>query len=307
LALAEPAQDDQIWYVRDLGDGHRLQLWCFTDRTATLCGITNPEGGSGTHYQAEPDETIWACLRRSTPWLEGLDDPGPFHRMHLAPGHYHRRVARPIALDDAEWLSLPDASVEQRHIIGAQNQLDALIGALKAICRVVQPSPATLDVFGHEIRNLLILASTEVEMHWRGILKANGRPAAATKHYVTLADPLRLRDYVVHFHPCPDIDPIAPFAGWAKSEPSKSLPWYAAYNGVKHNRELEFEKASLANAFGAIAACAVLLVAQFGQEAMTPDQRRFLAIDVPAIPLEEMYILPQSGEAWTAVPLPGLD
>ncbi|WP_242141025.1 hypothetical protein [Sphingomonas sp. TREG-RG-20F-R18-01] len=305
MAMARTGNEDQGWYVRNVDAGHG-QLWRITDRTATLCGISNPEAGAGTYYAADPDETIWKCLRRLTPWLDGSDNPGPFRRMILAPGQYHCRVARPIVLAGDGKLSMPDARGDERYITDAQNQLESLIDALTAICRVVQPSPATFAAYGHEIRNILILASTEVEMHWRGILKANGGRANNSGHYLKLADPLLLRDYVVRFYRYPDIDPIAPFAGWSEPETSKSLSWYAAYNGVKHNREFEFEKATLANAFGAIAACAVILVAQFGQEALTSDLRRFLAIDVPMVPIEEMYIMPQEGKAWTPLPLFGL-
>ncbi|MBN9990748.1 hypothetical protein JND45_15550, partial [Listeria monocytogenes] len=89
-----------------------------------------------------------------------------------------------------------------RYITSAQNQLGSLIDDLRAICRVVQPAASTLSVYGHEIRNLLILAATEVEMHWRGILTANGSTAKFnTNEFVKLAAPLGLRDYAVHFHP----------------------------------------------------------------------------------------------------------
>lgn len=296
---------DAGWYVRDVGGGHGPQLWHVTDRTATRLGVSNPQDNPGSYYAAAPGETIWDSIRHNTGWLDGMDAPGPFKRMILAPGDFHRRVARPIALMDDGMLCVPDAGSEERYIRGAQNQLESLIDGLRAICRVVQPSPTTLAVFGHEIRNLLILASTEVEMHWRGVLTANGRPIRGnTKQYVTLAEPLRLRDYMVRFHPCPDIETFAPFAGWEAKESSKTLPWYAAYNGVKHNREFEFEKATLANAFSAVAACAVMLVAQFGQQALTPDISRFLEIDMPVCPVEQSYIMPQTDMGWTALSLP---
>ncbi len=51
------------------------------------------------------------------------------------------------------------------------------------------------------------------------------------------------------------------FDGWSASS---ALAWWSAYNGVKHNREHEFEKASLGHAFAAVSACIVLLYAQFG-------------------------------------------
>lgn len=67
VALAQIGQGDEGWYVRDVGPGQGRQLWRFVDATAMRAGVTNPEGGAGTYYAADPGETIWACLRRSTP------------------------------------------------------------------------------------------------------------------------------------------------------------------------------------------------------------------------------------------------
>jgi len=306
VALAQ-AHEDEGWYVRDLGAGQGCQLWRIMLGTATRMGVTNAEGGPGSYYAAEPGETIWACLRRQTPWLDDMEDPGPFRRMIRNPGAYHRRIARPILSMDPRTLWLPNDAGEQRYVTGAQNQLGSLIDDLRSICRVVQPAPGTLSVHGHEIRNLLILAATEVEMHWRGILVANGRTAKFnTNEYVKLADALGLPAFTVRFHPCPAIDPFTPFALWDATDPTNSLPWFSAYHGVKHNREFEFERATLTNAFAAIAACAVLLVAQFGHQALTPDLKRFLDVEAPEWPVEEMYIMPQTDEGWTAQPHPAL-
>lgn len=304
VALAQIGQGDAGWYVRNVGPGQGRQLWRFVDATAMRAGVTNPEGGAGTYYAADPGETIWACLRHSTPWLDGLDGSGPFQRMVRGPAEFHPRVARPIALREKETLWFPDTAKEQRYITSAQNQLGSLIDDLRVICRVVQPAASTLSVYGHEIRNLLILAATEVEMHWRGILAANGSTAKFnTNEFVKLAAPLGLRNYAVHFHPCPDIAPIRPFDGWDVLDPTNSLPWFAAYHGVKHNREHEFDQANLANGFMAVAACAVMMVAQFGQDALTRELKGFLSVQPPAWPIEDMYLMPEAEGGWAPVPL----
>ncbi|MGA9582661.1 MAG: hypothetical protein WBR13_11915 [Allosphingosinicella sp.] len=295
------------WYVRELGPGGDRQLWYIAEDQATRMDVTNPSGGAGSFFESKPGETIWQALARMTSWFDGAGTPGPFHRLVLEPGRYHRRIARPLALAGERTLRLPGLAEDRRHIAGAQNQLEALISDLRLICRVVQPTPATLRVHGHAIRNLLILAATEVEMHWRGILRVNGRTAeGGTARYVRLADPLRLRDFTVRFHHCPDIDPVNPFERWDIEKSSQSLNWYSAYNGVKHNREFEFERASLAHALDAVAACAVMLVAQFGDEALTPGLSSFLSVEAPNWPLENMYIPPQNGGNWEPVPCPNL-
>lgn len=300
-------QPDEGWYVRELSQTNERQLWRVTSTTATRMGVTSPELGPGSFYEAEPGEAIWAAINRMTGWMDGLTSPRPFHRITLGPGRYYPRIARPYALMKKQMLRLPEPQLEQRYLASASNQLDALIDSLKAICRVVQPAPATLSVYGHEIRNLLILASTEAEMHWRGVLAANGASdRSGTTHYVSLVEPLKLRDYRVRFHASPGIEEIGPFANWDAAAPSQSIPWYAAYNGVKHNREFEFEKATLANAFGAIAACAVMLVAQFGEAALSPDVRRFMGIAIPEWRLEEMYLMPEESCGWRREMYPAL-
>ena len=304
MALTEKKPEDERWYVRDVGLGQGHQLWRLTDATATRVGVTNPEAGAGTYFAADPGESIWECLRRSTSWLEGLEGAGQFKRMLRGPGAFHPRVARPIVLSGKDTLWLPDAAKELRYITSAQNQLASLIDDLRLICRVVQPSANTLPVYGHEIRNLLILAATEVEMHWRGILTANGAAAKFnTNEFVKLADPLGLLDYVVRFHPFPDIGAIKPFVGWDVLNPTNSLPWFAAYHGVKHNREHEFDLATLANAFAAVAACAVMLVSQFGQDALPHELTGYLSVEPPTWPIEEMYVMPEQEGGWTPISL----
>jgi hypothetical protein len=169
----------------------------------------------------------------------------------------------------------------------------------------------TIHFYGHEIRNLLILAATEVEMHWRGILKANGSTASKfnTNEYIKLADPLKLVDYAVTFLDFPDLQSIRPFAGWSKADPTKTLEWYDAYHGVKHNREGEFERGTLRYAFEGVSACIALLVAQFGPAVgLNAELSSFVRLQVPKWPIEEMYLSPGFGDSagWERIHYPGL-
>ncbi len=110
-------------------------------------------------------------------------------------------------------------NVLHREMASLQQQLTPLTDILLGICRVVAPSPTNLDVFGHEIRNLLILACTEVETQCRGVLKANGY--AITKptrtDYRKLADAMRLVGYQIGLSRFANVTAVRPFAGWAKS------------------------------------------------------------------------------------------
>jgi hypothetical protein len=276
------------------------------NQTATRMFVTNPEGGPGTFFKAEPGEDFLACIRRHTPsWLE----PGApsFHSMILAPGEYHPRIARPLALASLELrgeLWSPAGVIEEKaYVASARGQLTALKRKLETICQTAQPSEKTLDVvYGHEIRNLLILAATEVEMHWRGILIANGVSAPRNSNeYVKLVDPLKLLDYAITFHDFPDLQPVQPFAGWSKLDPTQTLEWYAAYHGVKHNRENEFERGALRRAFEAVSACLALMVAQFGRMALNAELSSFVEVSVPTWRTGEMYLSPVTGTDWKPV------
>jgi hypothetical protein len=260
------------YYLRvvSTGNGSSTEVWKVADDIAVRVGITNPEGGPGTYFKAEPGETIWDAIRRMTPWFE-RDGKCPFHKAVLQPGEFYPRMARPSDQHPNEapgWN--PGAQREATVIAITRSQLTVLTRQLDRICQTVQPTPGTFCTFGHDIRNLLILACTEVESHWRGVLVANGAKGDrfTRRHYVALNDAMRLDEYAVAFPNYPWLAPVKPFAGWGNtSSPSRELKWYDAYNAVKHNREGEFERATLGQVFEAVSACAIMMAAQFGSPA----------------------------------------
>jgi len=303
------------YYIRlaPTQNGSSPQVWKIDDCTAVRVGVSNPEGGPGTYFRAEPGESIWDALRRMTPWFEP-DATCPFHKTVLKPGEYYRRMARPIDQHPHEtpgWS--PGARHEVDNMAIARGQLTALMRQLDRICQTVQPTQTTFTAFGHDIRNLLILACTEVESHWRGVLAANGvmRDRFSTNDYVKLCPAMRLDEYSVSFPSYPWLSPIKPFEGWGTTgKPSQELGWYNAYNAVKHNREAEFERGTLASALAAVSACVVMMVAQFGIPAglgQRSELQAFFNISAtPTWPLSEVYIYPY-GEGqtdWAAVSYP---
>jgi hypothetical protein len=303
------------YYIRtfETADGQSTtQAWKIDADTAVCLGVSNPEHGAGTYYRVEAGKNIWETLRHQTPWFLP-DSKSRFHETVLKPGQYYPRMARPF---DHKPYEVPDecpgAQSDANFIAGAQGQLATLVRQLDRICQTVQPVPANYSSFGHDIRNLLILACTEVESHWRGILKANGvvleRPT--TNDYVKLRCAMRLGEYAVRFPSYPWIEPIHPFAGWGSSrKPSQDLVWYGAYNAIKHDLENEFPRANLANAFAAIAGCAVMMVAQFGlANGLGRPQDIWTYFDISEVPKwhpSDVYMHPY-GEApsWQAAAYP---
>src|SRR6202000_970508 len=112
--------------------------------------------------------------RGASGWFEP-DGTSPFHRMALDPGQYYPRIARPLApfLNDSQGWT-PTVRDERDTIAMTRGQLTVLVRRLDEVCQTVHPEEPNLRAYGHEIRNLLMLACTEVESQWRGVLLANG-------------------------------------------------------------------------------------------------------------------------------------
>ena len=184
--------------------------------------------------------------------------------------------------------------------LGAR-QLEILFDGLIRIFRFVEPERDNLDVFGLEIRNLLILSCTELEAQFRGILKANnynfqikrstGEIQASTKDYVKLLLHMRLIEFEIDFPLYPSLSGRRPFEGWDKDNPTKSLDWYDSYNATKHDRETNLRVASLTHAVDAISACIVIFAAQYGVQKNPLPQVRFLNSPDVSIDSNEIELL----------------
>lgn len=146
----------------------------------------------------------------------------------LEEGMYCRRIARPYNTDPRKSLGWnpEDEEKSSRHDksqIVAENagQLHHLKEHLEQIARVIYPCKKNEDAFGHEIRNVFIVACTEVEAQWRGVLKANGfefrrnkstgEEVADRSEYKALVEPLRLDQYRVRFPYFPSFKELSPF------------------------------------------------------------------------------------------------
>lgn len=150
-------------------------------------------------------------------------------------------------------------------------QLKILHRKLEEIYQFVEPTPSQIEsAYGYESRNLLILACTEVESQFRLILEANeispqGR-FFTTRDFVKLSDVLRLKEYRLFDGRYPELTACSPYEDWDASRASESIPWYDAYNAVKHHREANFDKATIKHARDAIYACEILKVCQHNAE-----------------------------------------
>lgn len=293
--------------------GQSWGVWRITETQAERLGVTRDAPGS--FFQAKVGQSIWDAIRREAPSWFGPNGESQFHKVNLAPGQYYARIARPLDQhpEEAPGFSLTP-HLEPNLVAMAGGQMTTLTRQLDRICQTVHPCDATFATYGHDIRNLLILACTEVEMHWRGVLVANGvaKDRFTTREYVLLLPAMKLDEYSVRFPSFPWLQPLSPFKGWgASGRPTKDLSWYDAYNAVKHDRENEFARATLQSAFEALSAGYIMLAAQFGAEVIqqrSEFQAMFQLAAAPAWTPADVYIVPfgTSPEKWESVSYPFL-
>jgi hypothetical protein len=195
--------------------------------------------------------------------------------------------------------------INRQIFIKSLQQLNTLIGRAKSICNTVYPSPENFKTYGHEIRNLLLLACTEVETQMKGILLVNnykkGDKPFNTNDYVKLKKVLKLEKYTVSLPYYPELGEISPFKDWDSKSSTKSLVWYDNYNAVKHDNENEFNKGDLISSINAISAIYILLLSQYGNT--VPFWRDltgnfFQIVNIPSWEFDEWYIPPFEGVDW---------
>lgn len=178
-------------------------------------------------------------------------------------------------------------------------------GALDALFDMLEPNQSNFNSYGHKIRELLILACTEVEYLLLKVITENGyeqKDIYRTSDYVACLDALRLGSFKAELIQYPSIKTFAPFQGWSKESPTKSLPWYDAYNAVKHNRGDNIAKANFEHVLDAVAAIHILLEAQYGIDIFSKwkqyseDRSLFITVTSPswepnevAVPIFEGY------------------
>lgn len=284
-------------YLRAVPNQTNLEVWNFGESVAIRIDVANAENGPGCYFKSAPGESIWEAIKRDTPWFLPNDE-NPFHKTILESGQYFPRIARPNNFSgNSGVVSLPNVDQMSEIVAIARSQLLVLTRQLDRICQSIHPTPDNFESYGHEIRNLLILASTEVETHWRGILVSNGvqKKHYNTNQYIWLDKALKLDGYQVRFPSFPWLEPMQPFAHWDQSNsPTRGLGWYDSYNAVKHNRENEFPRATLIHLFEAVSACYVIMVAQFGESYITrryPELSSFFQIaSFPQWSTSEVYV-----------------
>lgn len=142
----------------------------------------------------------------------------------------------------------------------AKRDLGILIQKLQEILLYVEPSAEGLRTYSHKIKELLILSCTEIENSFKLYnLGKNER----TSDYVKLLDLVDLTKYKISLVGYANPFKCCPFENWNAKEPTKSIPWYDAYNKLKHKGNEVFHLATLENCLNAIAAKLILFAVRY--------------------------------------------
>lgn len=137
-----------------------------------------------------------------------------------------------------------------------------IIDDFERLFEYVEPHSSNENVFSHRIYELLLRTCTEVESCCKGILVANGYVAKSMNEYKKIEQSSHLSGYTVQYSNwLPMVYSTQPYASWATGS---TLPWYEAYNNVKHNRSQNFQLASIKNLLDAISGLLCIIHSQIG-------------------------------------------
>lgn len=192
--------------------------------------------------------------------------------MPLSKPYY--RIYRPSlnssCFSDPTWGYAQDSRfIDPREKSSLLSAAKLIIKDFSEILEYVEPCDSNLSTYSHRIYELLLRTCTEVEASLEGILKANGytKPDNRNlniKDYKKVETAIKLTEYSVVMKQWQTKRSVIPFEAW--KNPNEPLPWYDAYNKVKHDRSNKFSMASLDNLCNAICGLLCVLYAQFGKE-----------------------------------------
>lgn len=152
---------------------------------------------------------------------------------------------------------------------------------LVTLCEYIDPCVSNKSTYSHRTYELFLRTCTELENLWKYVLRNKKHPGPEkdwnifqyreieNKYGVGLSNK---EVTFVYWKPDPYQCYVKPFDGWHTAQsPQSPLSWYKAYNEVKHDREMNFSKASLENLILSISALHVNLQAEFGNDVFSPQ------------------------------------
>ncbi len=299
------------------GNGEAHLLMCDYDNDCWT-----PVGNSIMNFGEMTAKQIFEVVRKAHIYYSSLNEGDNYRLKHLKLdcGQHYNYIYRPIftydLTEDFQATSQCETSfIECYKDLPINNfqeysnqlrQLEIILDDMAEVFRVVAPHYEQRNVYGHAIRNIIILACTELDARMQNILANNGvnpnRKYFEMKDYFKLNGPLKLDEYELSFNRYGDLRTFSPFSTWKND---KQLDWYQAYNHIKHNREKNFSEANLLNAINAIMAYAIILITQYGyrNDLWRETVGKIIHIDKePKWDLEDFYIKSPEGQRAVSYP-----
>lgn len=188
-----------------------------------------------------------------------------------------------------------------KDLIDETNAYNNICDSLVEIFSTIYPSKENNNSYGYKIRELLIIACTEVEYLLKMYLLSNGHKSSSLtmKDYFKANKHLRLNEYEIKFNRYIDYPTMSPFLGWGtykegdnNFKASQVLSWYNSYNLTKHNRGDAFLNGNIESLINAVGAIHVLLEAQYGKTVfdrqVSPEKSIFWTCKYPDFDLSEV-------------------
>ena len=299
------------------GNGEAHLLMCDYDNDCWA-----PDGSPIMNFDEMTEKQLFDVVRKAHIYYSSLNEGDNYRLKHLKLdcGQNFNSIYRPIftynLTEDFQATSQSETSfIECYKDLPINNfqeysnqlrQLEIILDDMAEVFKVVAPHYEQLNVYGHAIRNIIILACTELDARMQNILANNGvnpnRKYFEMKDYFKLKDPLKLDEYELSFYRYGDLRTFSPFSAW---DNDKQLDWYKAYNHIKHNREKNFSEANLLNAINAIMAYAIILITQYGyrNDLWRETVGKIIHIDKePKWDLEDFYIKSPEGQRAVSYP-----
>ncbi len=186
-------------------------------------------------------------------------------------GIKYKHIWKPFLQDDLN--TELDFTVPE--LYRSRRDLGILIQKLQDVLLYVEPSKEGLQAYSHKMRELLFLACSDLESIFK---KYNFKKNERMSDYIEILQYVDLTKYKISLVGYDNPYKCCPFEHWNKESPSQSLPWYYAYNEIKHNREQNFQLATLENCINAIAANLIMFAVRYSAKFLYYDSDAFTNI-----------------------------
>ena len=185
----------------------------------------------------------------------------------------------------------------------AKRDLKILLEKMEEIINFIEPSSQSMQAYSYKLRELLILSCTEVENILRFYTPNPSGKILNTTDYVQILHKVALGQYKISFVDCVNKFACKPFENWNSSSATQSIPWYDAYNKVKHDKANNFKEATLKNCLNAVAAVIVLFCIRYSPYILYHETdscsslfKNSIEICIENASLDDIYVPILSGE-----------